>query len=261
MGRSKKVVVIDDAPKPSPKEKFMKGVEEIETAQGKAIPKFDAANANQKIALGMLKEGRSVVFLTGSAGTGKSMIAAYHAACQLKAKKVDKVFLVRPAVPVGKSVGLLPGTSDEKLLPYFAQTLAHLEKFMGHGYLGYCLEKNVVELKPAEFLRGMSFENCIVIIEESQDFTKEEFEMVLTRLGRGATLIFTGDSKQHDLRGVSGMDKTLDLIQSMLDTVPEYMLDDDLELLNDLVGIVRFTPEDVVRSGLTRAFVRMYYNE
>lgn len=259
MGR-KKAVILEDYPKPSPKEKFLKSVEEIETCHQQAVPKFEAANTNQKLALAMLKEGRNVVFLTGSAGVGKSMIAAYHAACQLKSKKVDKVFLVRPAVSVGKSIGLIPGDISDKLHPYFAQTLAHLEKFMGSGFLNYCLEKNTVELKPAEYLRGMSFEHCIVVAEECQNFTTEDFEMLLTRLGKGCTLILTGDEKQNDLKGNSGLAKTIEQIKNVIATCPHYMLDEDLEALNDLVGIVHFTPEDVVRSGLTRSFVKLYYN-
>ena len=257
---SRRTKVEHDVPKPSPREKFMQGVEEISVMQQAAVPRFEAKNTNQKIALAMLKEGRSVIFLAGSAGVGKSMIAAYHAATQLKAKKIDKVYLVRPAVSVGKSIGLLPGTISEKMLPFFAQTLAHLAKFMGQGYLKYCLEKEIVTMLPAEYMRGMSLEDCICISEESQNFTKDEFEMVLTRLGQGAQIIFTGDQKQHDLRGLSGLEETLDLITRMIDEQPDYLLDEDLEELSKSVGVVRFTPNDVVRSGLTRALVKTYYN-
>lgn len=239
----------------------MLGVQKDEEySQKQLIPKFEAANSNQKIALGMLREGRNVIFLTGSAGTGKSMIAAYHAACMLKQKQVEKVYLVRPAVTVGKSVGLLPGDIVEKMTPLFAQTLAHLDKFMGHGYLSWCLEKGAIEMKPAEYLRGMSFEACVVICEESQNFTREEFEMMLTRLGDNCTLIFTGDEKQHDLRGASGLEQTLALISKMQTTIPCYMTREDVDNLDERVGIVRFTPDDVVRSGITKTFVNIYYN-
>lgn len=247
--------------KPSTRERVLQlGKEEEEYEHKQPIPKFEAANQNQKIALALLKAGKSVVFLTGSAGTGKSMIAAYHAACQLKQKKVDKVFLIRPAVAVGKSIGLVPGEISDKMLPYFAQTLAHLEKFMGRGFLKYCLEKEVVEMKPAEYLRGMSMENCVCLLEEAQNFTKEEFEMVLTRLGKGATLILTGDTKQHDLRGVSGLEQTVELLNKVTSGAPHYLNKEDLDELDDGVGMVQFTPDDVVRSGLTKAFVKIYYN-
>jgi phosphate starvation-inducible PhoH-like protein len=247
--------------KNSAKERIMHIADEEEAYKHtQPIPKFNPANINQKKALSLLKAGKPVVFLTGSAGTGKSMLAAYHAACELKQKKIDKLYLVRPAVVVGKSIGLLPGDIKEKLEPYFAQTFSHLEKFLGHGFMNYCLSKDIIETKPVEYLRGMSFEHCIVIAEELQNFTPAEMEMLLTRLGDGATIIMTGDSKQHDLKGESGLETTVRLLDRMSQTQPSYLSREDIDNLNDGIGIVRFTPDDVVRSGLAKAFVKMYYH-
>ena len=246
--------------RPQTKEKFLEVAKSEETFHQKPLPRFEAANINQKKAVSMLREGRSVVVLRGSAGTGKSMIAAWYAASQMKEKKVDKIWLLRPAVPTGNSIGLLKGTEEEKLMPYFIQTLTHLENFMGSGFLHYCLEKKKVEMKAVEYLRGYSFENCIVIIEESQNFTREDMEMVLTRLGKNAVLILTGDEKQHDLKGVSGLEQTVQLINQTLLDEPEYMSDEDLDEIESKFGVVTFTPDDVMRSGLTRALVKMYYN-
>jgi phosphate starvation-inducible PhoH-like protein len=231
-----------------------------ETPQMAQMPRLEAKTPNQRTALRYLSEDRPVVFLSGSAGTGKSMLACFRAATLLRSKKIDKIYLVRPAVAVGKSIGLLPGEIDEKMAPYFAQTIAHLEGFLGKGYTKYCLEKKVIEMKPAEYLRGMSFENCFVLVEESQNFTAEEMEMVLTRMGEGSQIVFTGDTKQNDLRTASGLKTTVDMIERMLQTHPEYLDDDDLDAMDDGIGIVKFTPDDVVRSGLTRAFVRMYHH-
>ena len=239
------------------KAKFLQQARDQDAAE-QAAPRLTPKNDNQKLALSYLID-RTVVFLTGSAGTGKSMLAAYRAACLLRSKKINKVYLVRPAVSVGKSVGMLPGDIKEKLAPYFAQTCAHLEKFLGAGFLGY-LEKEVIEMKPVEYLRGMSFEDCVVIAEEVQNFTAEEMEMMLTRLGENCQIIFTGDTKQHDLKGESGLSKTISLLHKIADTEPDYLLDEDLDVLDAGVGIVQFTPDDVVRSGLTRAFVKIYYN-
>lgn len=247
--------------KPQPKEKFLEIARSEETFHQQAIPKFTPANANQKMAVAMLREGRSVVVLRGSAGTGKSMIAAWWAATQMKEKASDKIWLLRPAVPTGNTIGLLKGSEEEKLLPYFIQTITHLENFMGSGFLHYCLEKKKVEMKAIEYLRGYSFENCVVLVEESQNFTRDDMEMVLTRLGKNSTLILTGDEKQHDLKGTSGLEQTVQLIESVLQDEPDYLLDEDLEEIDSKFGVVTFTPEDVMRSGLTRAFVKMYYNE
>jgi phosphate starvation-inducible PhoH-like protein len=246
---------------PSPKEQFLKLVQEQESYEKpQATPKFEAANSNQKTALAYLNAGKEVVFLVGSAGTGKSMLATYRAACLLKQKKVNKVYLVRPAVSVGKSVGMLPGDIKEKLAPYFMQTMAHLKNFLGNGYMNYALDKGMVEMLPVEYLRGVSFEDCLVIAEEVQNFSSEEMEMMLTRLGKNCQIIFTGDQKQHDLKGVSGLEKTIALLDRILSTQPAYMSHEELDTLDDGVGIVKFTPNDVVRSGITKAFVKVFYN-
>lgn len=258
--RHRRTKVELDVVKPQTKGKFLQEALEIEQQQQSAVPRLEAKNANQKLALAMMREGRSVIFLAGSAGVGKSLLACYHAATQLKAKKIEKVYLVRPAVSVGKSIGLLPGTIQDKMLPFMAQTLEHLAKFMGHGYLKYCIEKEIVVFQPAEYLRGLSVQDAIVISEESQNFTKDEFQMVLTRLGENAQIIFTGDQSQHDLRGVSGIEDTIALIERICKEQPDYLQDEDLDQLQDNIGIVRFTPDDVVRSGLTRALVKVYYH-
>lgn len=226
----------------------------------KLLPRFEAKTRNQRTALQMLTDGKPIVLLTGSAGTGKSMTACYRAASLLNSKKIDKLYLVRPAVSVGKSIGLLPGEIEEKMAPYFAQTIAHLERFLGAGYVKYALEKGVIEMKPAEYLRGMSFENCVVIIEEAQNFTHEEMEMMVTRLGENCQLIFTGDEKQNDLKTTSGLKSTVALVNKMLQTHPEYLDHDDIDALDECIGVVTFQPEDVVRSGLTRALVKMYFH-
>lgn len=257
---TRKAKIEAEIPKPSPREKFMKSSDEVEVMRAAPVPKFVPATENQKLAVALLRKGVKILFLQGSAGTGKSMLAAWWAATLKKDKKVDKIYLVRPAVVTGKSVGLLPGTEQEKLQPFFVQTLIHLEKFMGHGFMNYCVEHGEIELKSGEYLRGRSFEDCVVLVEEAQGFTDSDLEMVLTRLGKNCTFIFTGDQKQHDLRGISGLKTTIDMINKVIEEQPDYLTDEDLNSLEDLIGVVQFMPEDCVRDGLTRAFVKVYYN-
>jgi phosphate starvation-inducible PhoH-like protein len=218
------------------------------------------ANPRQKTLLQYLQEGRQVVFAIGSAGTGKSFLAAYHGSELLRSKKIDKIFLVRANVSTGKSNGALPGTLEEKLLPFFKQTLEHLGKFMGKGFLGYCLTSKKVEMLSVEHIRGMSIENALVIVEESQNLTKEELEAILTRIGEGCQLVLTGDQKQNDLKGKSGLMDTIGMIDYALGQQPEYLSNEDLHCMEQNIGVVTFAPEDVIRSGLCRAFVKMYYH-
>jgi phosphate starvation-inducible PhoH-like protein len=246
--------------KPEPKAKFVDD-NDFTKNQTQSTPKFTAANKHQSEALAMLRAGCSVLFLTGSAGVGKSLLATYHAASLLKQKKIDKIYLVRPAVATGKTLGMLPGELSEKLSPFFAQTIAHFKTHMGNGFTEYCLKSGTIEYKAVEYLRGTSFEDAVVIFEEAQNFTHEEFEMLLTRLGKNCTFIFTADERQHDLKGKSGLTTTLSMIDDVLDKEPDYLNDEELNDLDSLIGVVRFTPDDVVRSGLTRAVVKMYYHQ
>jgi phosphate starvation-inducible PhoH-like protein len=223
----------------------------------KAAATLTPKNENQRKALALLDAGTPIVLLTGSAGTGKSMLAAHRAAAQLRAKAVDKVVLMRPAVLMGDTIGLLPGDIEEKMASYFRQTLIHLRKFLGPGNY---FENKKIEMLPSEYARGNSFENCVVIAEEAQNYTASEFETMFTRLGDGCQMIFTGDTKQHDLHGQSGMKATMALIERMRNTQPDYLNDEDMDHIDNDIGVVEFKPQDVVRHGLTRALVKMYYN-
>ncbi len=245
---------------------LQEAINEVSTGAVQA-PKFSRKvgtlhpmNHKQQEAMDALNAGVQVVFLTGSAGTGKSLLAAHYAAKRLADGTAKKVYLVRPAVAVGKSIGLLPGEIDDKLAPYFAQTRAHIESFLGAGYTQYAFDKKTIEMQPVEYLRGRSFESCVVIVEEAQNFTAEEMEMMLTRIGQGCTMIFTGDQKQHDMKGHSGLKQCLDLIERMTRDHPSYLTREDIDELADNIAVIKFGPEHVVRSGLARAVVRMYHN-
>lgn len=221
--------------------------------------RLDPANPRQKQLLAFLRDGRQVVFAQGSAGSGKSMVATFHAAEQLRLKKIDKIYLVRANVSTGKSLGMLPGDLDSKLVVFFKQTLTHLAKFMGQSFLTYCLEKKVVEMLSIEHMRGTSLEDCLVICEESQNLLADEMEMLLSRIGKNCQLVMTGDQKQNDLKGNSGLIRTISLIEKTLADMPDHLNDEDLYCMEQNIGIVTFTPDDVVRSGLCRAFVKMYH--
>lgn len=249
---------IEQGVSPTHKPKFDVAQESNPT---QAVPKFDAKTQNQKLALAYLREGRTVVALSGSAGVGKSMIAAFWAAHQLKQKKIEQIVLLRPNVHNGKSIGLIPGTEAEKLLPFFVQTLDHLGKFLGKAYLNYALEKEIIVTRAFEYVRGQSWENTIVIAEEVQGLEPEQFETLLTRVGEGCQLICTGDTRQINKGFNSGMDKTFKMIEDALESQPEYLDNTDLDVLEDSFGIVHFTPDDILRSGFCRAIVKIYYHQ
>ena len=222
---------------------------------------FSPRTENQKRLLRYMREGRQLVWAIGVMGSGKSMCAAYYAAEMLKTRKIDKVFLLRPNVSCGKSHGAIPGTLTEKLTVLFGQTLSHFEKFLGKGYLEYCLESETIELLSIEYLRGYSFENCVVILEECQGLTEEQYEMVLTRVGAGAQLINTGDERQASVSENSGLRKTINMLENAIKEEPDYLDDKDLDEIYNNVGVVEFTFEDVQRSDIVKALAKLYYNK
>lgn len=250
---SRKNKIAQELP-PVHKEKFQE-----ETASQPVVPKFEAKTQNQKLALAYLREGRTVVSLQGSAGVGKSILAAFWASTQLKQKKIEEVVIIRPNVLNGKSLGSLPGSESEKLEPFMAQTMAHFKKFLGAAYLTYCTNKEIIQTRAFEYIRGRSFENCIVIVEEAQGLSADEYETLLTRIGEGTQLILTGDSRQINKGFNTGMDSTFKMIEDAVEQEYEYLNDGDLDCLNDSVGVVHFTPEDILRSGFCRAIVKLYY--
>jgi phosphate starvation-inducible PhoH-like protein len=245
---------IDKEVPPVHKDKFQE-----ETASQPVVPKFEAKTQNQKLALAYLREGKTVVSLQGSAGVGKSILAAFWASTQLKQKKVEEIILIRPNILNGKTIGLLSGDEKQKLEPFMAQTMAHFKKFLGTAYLTYCVNKGIIQTRAFEYVRGRSFENCIVIVEEAQGLTPEEYETLLTRVGEGTQLILTGDSRQINKGFNTGMDVTFKMIEDAVQNEYDFLDDEDLDCLNDSVGVVHFTPDDILRSGFCRAIVKLYY--
>lgn len=226
----------------------------------RSVARYEPKTENLRKGLRYFEDGYPILILTGSAGTGKSMLAAYCASKLLLDNTAKKIYLVRPAVGTGKTLGLLPGELDEKQAPYFVQIIEHLGKFLGPGHVQAYLNDGTIQMEPVEYLRGRSLENCVVIGEEVQNFTHDDFECVLTRLGENTRYILNGDTKQHDLHGESGLTSTLRLIETALQTHPEYMTHEEMDDLDDGIAVVKFTPNDVLRHGLTKALVRLYYH-
>ncbi len=217
----------------------------------------------QELGAKYLKEGRKIVCLQGPAGGGKSILAAWHAANLLKAKEIDKVYLVRPYESCGRTIGAVPGTEAEKLSVIFTSILEHLTKFLGKAQLAYMLEKKIVEFKSVEWLRGFSFEDGVfVLCEESQGFDTDLMQMLTTRVGDGAQLCLTGDWRQKDIRKETGLLYLDGLLKSIKENPPKFLDEEDIRELENNIGFVNFTFEDSGRrSKLTKALVKAFYYE
>ncbi len=184
--------------------------------------------------------GNDIVFGIGSAGTGKTYIAASYAASLLYHRKVDKVILTRPNVETGASLGFLPGTLDEKYYPYLEPFESVFVKALGKGFYDYAIKGKSIDPRPIGFMRGATFENSVVLVDECQNLTKIEMKLLLTRIGKNCKIILSGDPSQVDIQN-SG-------------------LDDAVRRLEHIEGIevVRFLDSDIVRSKMCKQIILAY---
>lgn len=183
-----------------------------------------------------------IVFGIGSAGTGKTYVAASYAASELFHRRVEKVILTRPNVETGRGLGFLPGTLEEKYEPYLDPFDQVFTRTLGKGFYEYALKSKSIEPRPLGFMRGATFDNCIVLVDEAQNATVSEFKMLLSRIGRGCKIIISGDDDQSD--------------------IPDSGLVDAVNRLEGIEGIevVRFMDSDIVRSRMCKQIILAYRN-
>lgn len=198
----------------------------------------------QRMLLDALKTSSQVLVL-GPAGTGKTYVTATYAADLYTLKEVDKIVITRPHVSVGKDIGFLPGTLEEKTYPWALPVLDVLEKHWGKGMLETAIKNGNVEMAPLALMRGRSFENSFIIVDETQNITTHELKMLLTRVGEGSIIVLNGDVQQSDLKEADGLSKIIHLAKKHMLPVP----------------IIEFGLDDIVRSDICAQWVRVFYKE
>lgn len=181
-----------------------------------------------------------IIFGIGSAGTGKTYISATYAAGELFHRRISKIILTRPNIETGRSLGFLPGTLEEKYAPYLEPFDQIFQKSLGKGFYEYALKNKNIDPKPLGFMRGATFDNCIVLLDEAQNATKEEMKMLLSRIGRNCKMIISGDIDQSDIDN-SGLNDAVNRLQNI-----------------EGVEVVRFLDEDIVRSKMCKQIILAY---
>jgi phosphate starvation-inducible protein PhoH len=211
---------------------------------------------NQAKAIEYLKT-KQVVILRNTFGSGKSYLACTHAANEYLRGKCKKIVLIRPYEMVGRSVGLRPGSGNEKMRPIAQSMLQYLEKVFGKNDLELKIETGVVILECLEDIRGRSYDDSIVIVDEASNMDRHAMQAVITRLNSNSRLYLCGDNLQRDTKVPSGMDELCEVIQKVRDERPSYLNDKDIQCAFNNFGIVNFTIDDVVRSDLTALMAKV----
>lgn len=184
-----------------------------------------------------------LTFGIGPAGTGKTFLAVACAVEALLRNDIKRILLVRPAVEAGEKLGFLPGDLSQKIDPYLRPLYDALHDMLGSEQVEKLIERNVIEVAPLAYMRGRTLSHSFIILDESQNTTKEQMKMFLTRIGFGSQAVVTGDISQVDLpRGVySGLRHVLEVLQGV-----------------DGIGLTHFNSSDVVRHPLVQRIVNAY---
>lgn len=201
-----------------------------------------ALSVNQRKMVDLMRTN-DMLFAVGPAGTGKTYTAVALAVRALKEKEVRKIILTRPAVESGENLGFLPGDLKEKLDPYMQPLYDALRDMIPYEKLASFIEKGIVQIAPLAFMRGRTLDGAFVILDEAQNTTHNQMKMFLTRMGKNAKFIITGDPGQIDLprKQVSGLKEVL-LTLDRIDGIARVTLDD----------------KDIIRHKLVKKIINAY---
>ena len=187
--------------------------------------------------------GNDMVFAIGPAGTGKTYTGVALAVKALKEKQVKRIVLTRPAVEAGENLGFLPGDLNEKLDPYMQPLYDALRDMIPSETLKSHIEKGIIQIAPLAFMRGRTLDNAFVILDEAQNSTHSQMKMFLTRMGKNAKFMITGDPGQIDLprRMISGLKEALLILKNAKG-----------------IGIIYLDDKDVIRHPLVKKIIDAY---
>ena len=207
---------------------------------GGKIIKAQSFNQQKLVALAKKND---MIFAIGPAGTGKTYTGVALAVKALKDKQVKRIILTRPAVEAGENLGFLPGDLKEKLDPYMQPLYDALRDMIQQEKLNSHLENGTIQIAPLAFMRGRTLDNAFVILDEAQNTTHSQMKMFLTRMGKNAKFMVTGDPGQIDLprRVISGLKEALLILKE-----------------TNGIGIVKLDQKDVIRHSLVKKVIDAY---
>ena len=196
------------------------------------IVPITAKTINQKDYIRDIVEN-DVIFCTGPSGSGKSYIAAGIAANHIYRDEVEQIIVTRPLVCAGQDIGLLPGELDEKIKPYLLPMEENLKHFLGRDYYGKLFNEGRIRYEPLEVMRGATFHEAYMILDEAQNCTLSQIKMFITRMGENSKVLINGDIRQTDIKKFSGLLECVDRLEGI-----------------EGVGVSRLYYEDIQRNGI-----------
>ena len=182
------------------------------------------------------------VIAIGPAGTGKTYLAVVNAVSLLKKGEIKKIILTRPVVEAGESLGFLPGDLKDKIDPYLRPLYDALNDLLGQEQTEKMMEKGTIEVAPLAYMRGRTFDDAYVILDEAQNTTKGQMLMFLTRMGFKTKMVVTGDISQIDLKQTSGLDHAFNVLNKI-----------------DAIKFVQLNRMDIVRHPLVQKIIEAYH--
>jgi predicted ribonuclease YlaK len=199
---------------------------------------------NQKKFWDLYKLGTYAIMLTGSPGTGKTLISVYKALGEVmdKSTPFKRVIICRSATP-GRDIGFLPGTEEEKMAAYTQPYRGLCEHLFGRSdAFERLVEQKIIEVHPTSFLRGVTWDDAVIIFDEFQNAGWQEIKTVISRVGNRSKIILCGDFKQNDLIKSKWDQSGFHEIFSVAESMDEF-------------EIIQFTPDDILRSSFTKNFI------
>jgi phosphate starvation-inducible PhoH-like protein len=229
----------------STEQKQAAGFREAHIAIPQGFTKIFPKSANQTEYIRVMRSN-DICFAVGPAGTGKTYLAIASALSMVLSKKIRKLVLTRPVVESGESLGFLPGDLEQKINPYLRPLYDAMESLIPYELIRRLEESRHIEIAPLAYMRGRSFNDAFIILDEAQNTTKEQMKMFLTRLGHGSRAVITGDITQIDLP-----------------KKVESGLASAVKILNDIegVGISYLHTRDVVRNPLIKKIIEAYEHD
>jgi phosphate starvation-inducible protein PhoH and related proteins len=210
------------------------------------ISELELKNVMQKEYLDYLSDNNCpIVFAIGPAGTGKTFLACYHAIYSFMNEDINKIIITRPTVSVDEEHGFLPGTLNDKMRPWLRPIYDIFEKYLSHNYIQKLIRDELIEICPLAYMRGRTFDNCIIIADEMQNSTESQMKMILTRIGFNSKLIINGDLHQSDSQR-----------NGLQDFMSKYQVSNNKE--KDNIKIVKFKNDNIQRHPIISTILHIY---